>query len=324
MISNRERRLADLFYADLMGLARPAATSNRVSAEEDAGKPNPRSGRVVFYDDHTLRYLDGWTRDTGSDDVYLVTRRLYDPIRESGRRRGNAYSDYLRRAVRGQRDLMTPHYVSDPSLFTAPLTRGAPYDFDDLMIDELIKEGRRLAIQSEADQWKLISKLLDLATKAAQAAGRNRVGQEFVAFFVLDIPKATLRLVQATNVTMVGDHADIKFFHATFSDGLKVAILNRDDGERVIGDIHTHALLDPDITSTAIGMRTGARLIHGVSEIDVASAKAERFPVYAIDSRFVHRANPTSRQNDSLSKVKDKGNILRDALRIFGGEPAPI
>ena len=104
---------------------------------------------------------------------------------------------------------MQPRYVIDPSLFTAPLARDAPYDFDDLMIDELIKAGRRLTIQSEADQWTLISKLLDLATKAAQAAGRNRVGQEFVAFFVLDIPKATLRLVQATNVTMIGDHADI-------------------------------------------------------------------------------------------------------------------
>ena len=68
----------------------------------------------------------------------------------------------------------------------------------------------------------------------------------------------------------------------------------------------------------------GARLIHGVSKIDIESAKTERFPVYAIDSRFLHRANPHGRPNDRLSKVKDKGNILREALRIFGGEPAPM
>jgi hypothetical protein len=316
MISERERRQADLFYADLMGLA----TSRRDSGEEDAPWPNLRSGRVIFYDEDTLRYLDGWTRATGSDDIYLINRNQFDPIRNAGRRRVRDYEDYLRRTIAGyERDLMPPLYVIHPSLHTVPLASNAPGDWDDLMIDRLIAAGRRLTIQPEADQWTFINRLFDLATQAAQAAGRNRIAQEFVGFFVLDVSAATLRLVQATNVTMDGDHAVIPISHATFTGGRRVAVLAGNANERLVGDIHTHALLDPDATSTATGMRTGMRLIHGVSDVDVAAARTDRFVVYAIDSRFLHRANPDGSKNDRLKK---KGNVLREALRIFGGEPA--
>ena len=335
MISNRARRQADLFYADLMGLPHPAAATR--FGEEDSPRceghnlnrtENLRNVRLVFYDRSTLQYLDGWTRcsndDTDPDRVFLIDRAQYDPIRERGRARAEALKDFLRLKASGRRDLMEPRYVIEPNLHTVPLTPDASGDWDDEMVSQLIAASSRVTVQSEKDQWKLTLQLLDLATKAAQAAGRNQIAQEFVAFFVLDVSKATLRLVRATNVTMVGQHADIPIVHFTFQGRPRFAALTTaNPDERVIGNIHTHALLDPDITSTSTGMRTGARLIHGVSDIDVDSAKAEHFPVYAIDSRFLHRANPDRDKEDRLSKLQDRGNILRDALRIFGGGREP-
>ena len=61
-------------------------------------------------------------------------------------------------------------------------------------------------------------------------------------------------------------------------------------------------------------------MIAGVSDVDVESARTERFVVYAIDSHYLHRANPNGSTNDKLER---KGNVLREALRIFGGEPRP-
>ena len=329
MISDRERRQADLFYADLMGLARPSAASRRYNAEEeDAGWRNLRNVRLVFYDQSTLEYLEGWTRyskdDPDTDRVFLIDRRQFDTIRTAGRSRGRALDDYLRRRAMGQRDLMEPRYVIEPNLHTVPLAANAPGDWDDEMVSQLIGASSRLRIQSEKDQWKLISQLLDKATQAAQAAGRNQIAQEYVAYFVLDVSKSTLRLVQATNVRMVGNHADIPMVRFTFPPRKPFpALTATNPDERVIGDIHTHALLDPDVHSTSTGMRTGWRLIHGVSETDVDAAKKDSFAVYAIDSRFLHRANPDGSSNDRLSKVNDKGNILREALRIFGGSREP-
>lgn len=325
MISDRERRLADLFYADLMGLARPAAASRRYGEEDGTPSPNLRNVRLVFYDKSTLQYLDGWTRyskdDPDTDRVFLIDRNQYDPIREKGRARGDALNDYLRRRAAGQRDLMEPRYVIEPNLHTVPLAPNARGDWDDEMVSQLIGAGSRLRVQSEKDQWTLINQLLDKATQAAQAAGRNQIAQEFVAFFVLDVSKATLRLVQATNVKMVGNHASIPIVRFTFKGRPRFAALTATNpDERVIGDIHTHALLDPDLNSTSMGMRTGMRLIHAVSDIDIDAAKQDHFPVYAIDSRYLHRADPDGSEHNLLKK---KGNLLREALRIFGGSGEP-
>jgi hypothetical protein len=55
-----------------------------------------------------------------------------------------------------------------------------------------------------------------------------------------------------------------------------------------------------------------------VSDVDVESARHDHLVVYAIDSKWLHRANPNGRKNDKLPR---SGNVLREALRIFGGEP---
>jgi len=322
MISDRERREADRFYADLMGPRRRGRMSWRRVAEEADGSPDLRSGLVVFYDEDTLRFIEGWTRDTHRDDVFLINRSRFDPIRSDGRQRSRMYDDYLRRVMGGARDRMPPMFSMSPSLHTAPLRRGAPGDWDDLMITRLILAGRPLTIQSEAEQWKVICGMLDQAKQAAQNVGRLTAAPEFVAYFVLDNAGAspTLQLIAATNVKMSGSHASIPLAHSTTSSGVRFAVLpGGDSGQRVIGDIHTHALLDPALTSTAAGMRTGPRMIAGVSDVDIESARTERFVVYAIDSRKLHRANPDGSTNDNLEH--NKSNVLRDALRIFGGEP---
>src|SRR5262245_57475633 len=113
MISDWERRQADRFYADLIGVRRGSRLPRRGSADEadPCADRDLRTGRVIFYDEDTLRYIEGWTRDTGSDDVFLVNRSAFDPIRSDGRLRSRQYDDYLRRSVRGERDLMPPLYV---------------------------------------------------------------------------------------------------------------------------------------------------------------------------------------------------------------------
>lgn len=308
-----ERRQADRFYADLMGLSQSRRSS---SAEKTDEEPDLRNGRVVFYDEDTLRCIEGWTRSDGRDRVFLVNRATFTPIRADGTRRSRLFDDYVARYIRGQRDLMVPtRYEIDDKLHTVSLS--ARSDWDDLMISELIAAARPVTIQSERDQWIEIKRIYALAEQAAKKAGPRKPAQEFVDFFVLDNVRATLTLVPAPagTITMQG-------FHAHFNLGRvrSTGVPALRAGELVIGDIHTHALLDPFINtaSTATGTTIAPSLHSGVSDVDTDSAKSLRFVVYAVDSRHLHRANPDGTKNDRL---KRSGNVLREALRIFGGEP---
>ena len=314
MFSAHERRQADRFYADLMGLSRSGGSSSAEKADES---PDLRNGRVVFYNEDTLRFIEGWTRADGRDRVFLINRRDFTPIRDDGRKRSRLWDDYIARYIRGQRDLMEPaRYEIDNKLHTVPLNPRSG-GWDDLMISELIAVARPVTIQSEHDQWIEIKRIFAAAEQAAKKAGPRKPAQEFVDFFVLDNVQATLTLVPAPagTVTMQG-------FHAHFNLGRvrRTGVPALRPGELVVGDIHTHALLDPFIntTSTATGTTIAPSLHSGVSDVDTDSAKSLRFVVYAVDSRHLHRANPDGTKNDRL---KRSGNVLREALRIFGGEP---
>ena len=48
------------------------------------------------------------------------------------------------------------------------------------------------------------------------------------------------------------------------------------------------------------------------------SAQDLQIVVYALDTEHLHRANPDGSRND---KLKRSGDVLREALRIFGREP---
>jgi len=66
------------------------------------------------------------------------------------------------------------------------------------------------------------------------------------------------------------------------------------------------------------GGRPTARMHIGVSDIDIAAAKQGPMVVYALDSKYLHRANPNGSKNDTLRRDLD---VLVDALEIFGGKP---
>ncbi|MEO8077316.1 MAG: hypothetical protein ABI818_13375 [Acidobacteriota bacterium] len=332
MRSDSEHRNADLFFADLMGVSRPRlslggrgrrpGSNAQELAEQASGWEDLKSGRVVFYDEDTLGFIEGWTRASQSDDVFLVNRGAFDPIRIDARRRSREFDSYLRRTLSGKTDLQAPLYVIDSSLHTAPLSPGAAGDWDDLMISRLIAAARPLSIQGERDQWKMIRGLFDSAVQDARNAGSTqKPAREFVAYFVLETVRGTLRMVKAANVTMNGNHANIPLgrIHST----KRPVLPGGDAGQRVIGDVHTHVLLDPLIDTSSTALRTTVRdsttsLHNGVSDVDVASARADRIVVYAVDSKWLHRANPNGTKNDKLPR---SGNVLREALRISGGEP---
>jgi hypothetical protein len=328
MFSEEERRQADLFLADLMGQSAPQ-TSRRPAGpavtrvpevQEDAPtQTDLRSGRVVFYDEDTLRFIEGWTRADGKDRVFVINRGAFDPIRADGTKRGRELDEFLRRHIRGERNLKPPQFVFEDKLHTVPLVPRKSGDWDDLMISQLIAAGRPVAVQTERDQWVLIKQLLAKAVKAAQSTGRLQAAPEFVAMFVLDVSStATLSLSVVPNIKMNGNHAIIPL--GTIRGTNKRVLAGGNANQRVIGDIHTHALLDPFIntTSTSVGTRIGPTLHSGVSDIDVDSARNDGIVVYAIDSRKLHRVDPDGSKHDGMDQT---GNLLRAALKIFGGEP---
>lgn len=315
MSTARERREADLFCADLFGLRRPAPF-----AEDVPTRWKNRDGRVVFYDRNTLRFIEGWTRDappgeTGHDRVFLIDRPDFDRIRADGRRRARELDEHIRRHLAGQRNVGIPLYLVDDRSHTVPLNPRST-DWDDLMIEMLIDAARRLDIESLAAQERMIDSLLAQARQdAAQAARAGAQGvsaREFVAFFALDNHATrtggTLRMVPARNVQMRGNHAVIPLSTRTGTNTVFKVMPHDPHGPVVIGNLHTHVMV-PSAT---------ARIRSGVSDVDESSARNDGIVVYAVDANHLHRATPGGR---STNEIKRPHNVLRAALKIFGGEP---
>src|SRR5262245_30436627 len=296
MSSARERREADLFYADLFGRSpAPARWRSRGRPVESVGCPcrqesedtNYRTGRVIFYDKETLRFIEGWTRFTSTDQVFLITRSEYDRVRADGRRRSAEQDAFLRRRIRGGAigpDGL-PLFIMDPSLHTAPLNPRSA-DWDDLMIDLLIDVAQPLKIEPQATQEKTMQDLFAQALLDARNKARSGVrgvsAQEFAAYFQLDTIQATLTMVAATGVTMQGNHASSPLGRLSAADRQRMRAPNRrrvpntDAEQRVIGNVHTHVLVDPliNLTSTQTGttVRSSTTVLHsGVSDVDVSS-----------------------------------------------------
>jgi hypothetical protein len=294
----------------------------------DAAQTAKTRSRIVFYDQESLRYIDGWTRTTGTSAVFLINSNSdsYKKIRADGAKRGREFNQFLAQQLaqgQGQRDRMPPFFFFNPELATAPLNRKSQEDWDDRMIEELIGIATRLTIQSTDDQWTMIDRLFAKAKDDARKSAKpGQTAREFVAYFVLDTIKATLVMVEATKVTMENGHAKFPLGQV---HGTERRVLPGGDAEqRVIGNLHTHYLLDPliDLNRGHLGttMRYTQRSLHsGVSDnFDVVSARQNHIVVYAVDSKYLHRANPDGTKNDKLPR---SGDVLREALRVFGGEP---
>jgi excisionase family DNA binding protein len=125
---------------------------------------------------------------------------------------------------------------------------------------------------------------------------------------VLDTVRGTLRLIEASDVVMRGDHAEITFGHLRTGDQTRRFRPGGDAGERVIGDIHTRALLDPliDITSTT-RTRIAAHLVHGVSDVDVESAQKDQIVVYAMGTSYPKDRFGTAKQMTPLHRSVQLG-----------------
>ena len=304
--------------------------AHRELAENDREWKDLKSGRVVFYDEDTLQCIEGWTRATRSDRVFLVNRRAFEQIRADGRSRSREFDKYLRRTISGERDLQPRCTAFDSSLHTAPLVRGARGDWDDLMISQLTAAGRPVSIQREQDQADMIRRLFDSALQDARnAANSGKPALEFAAYFVLDTVRATLTMVKAANVIMRGNHAEIPPGTVVPKDRLVSArtagcCLVGDAEQRVIGIVHTHVLLDPliDLKTTTVGTKirnTTTSLHSGVSDVDVKSARNDRLVVYAVDSKWLHRADPDGAKNDELARSRNVRNVLREAFADLRG-----
>jgi subtilisin family serine protease len=292
---------------------------------EDLGEQTPPTRFcIVFYDQESLRYLDGWTRATGPSAVFLIDRPSYAPLRADGVKRGQNLDLFLAQALKAGRrgmDMQPPMFVLDPKLATVPLNPASKGDWDDLMIAQLIGASHRLTIQSETDQWKVINGLFAKAKEDARQAARDqRAAREFAAYMVLDTINATLAMAEAS-VTMGNGDANIPLGQVRGSDHKVVP--GHDAEARVIGDIHTHYLLDPliDLNRSSVGttIRYSTTSIHsGVSDVDVNAARKDQIVKYAVDSKYLHRAQPNGTKNDELPR---SGDVLREALRVFAGEP---
>lgn len=194
------------------------------------------------------------------------------------------------------------------------------------MLDQLMSQGKRLVIESEREQWAKIETLFTKAKRSGEDAtrkGRPDLAQEFVAYFAIDVIDARLSIIEAAGTVT-------RNFHVTFQVGSirgtdKKTLppsMGADYAKRVIGTIHTHYLFDPLIntTSTASGITTSSLqrvMRHGVSDTDAATAASERLVVYAVDSKYLHRALPDGTRQDKLPR---RGDVLRAALMAFGGE----
>ncbi|MEZ4402581.1 MAG: hypothetical protein R3B06_21335 [Kofleriaceae bacterium] len=248
--------------------------------------------------------------------MYLIDKASYVAARQAARSRTQATSSDYAVAIRGR---------NETGVATGLLTQ----DFDATMVHDLVAASKRLSIQTEESQWKDINILFEKAQASARShATKPQDAQEQVAYFVLDVIDASLKLVEARD-------AQTSNFHATYSLGevrgdkrkkTLPADMGGDPARRVIGTIHTHYLLDPLIntSSTALGYSSKSRirlLRAGVSDVDIGSAKMNSLVIYAIDSKYLHRAVP--RMPDGVStrnNLPRKGNVLRDALAYFSGE----
>jgi hypothetical protein len=293
----------------------------------DAEQKAKTRSRIVFYDQESLHYLDGWTRATETSAVFLINSDSYKKIRADGAKRNQELNQFLAQHVpqgRGQRDRMPPVSFFNPDFSTAPLNRKSQGDWDDRMIEELIGIAMPLTIQSTNDQWAMIKSLFAKAKDDARKSAKpGQTAREFVAYFVLDTINATLLMKEANNVTMQNGHADIPLAKVTKFPERRV-LPGSDAEQRVIGNIHTHYLLDPLIDLNRGHSGTTIRYAQysphsGVSDdFDVASARKDHIVVYAVDSEYLHRANPDGTKND---KLPCSGDVLREALRVFGSEP---
>jgi hypothetical protein len=246
-----------------------------------------------------LKFLGRWTVPQAGPSVHLIDPAAYastvatleyPPLRQPGRWPGGGPPS---RATYG--DLDPADMQERLALYEA-------------MVKKLIGTAATVTIAPLPDQRQALTALY------ADAKARN---VEQVLFLLLDLRAARLSMVRAQGVTATSREANIPLGRVP---GTSIRTLPPPAGStslQVIGNVHTHYLSAPSVRAVPGGtVRT--TMGYGVSAVDVTSAKTDGIVVYALDDRYLHRANPDGTRDDKLGRDFD---VLLDALEVFSGKP---
>jgi len=132
---------------------------------------------------------------------------------------------------------------------------------------------------------------------------KNAHGAEKGAYMVYSFKLLTLSLVRAVNKAPAANQKT-EFVWDLGKDNLGRRTLPTDSTKVVIGTIHTHwddnGREKPELSR----------------DKDVPSARDNKFVVYALDRKYLHRADPDGVPHDRLAR--NITDVLSSALRIYG------
>jgi hypothetical protein len=156
------------------------------------------------------------------------------------------------------------------------------------------------AIVVQANQDTLINKLFNDARAAH--------GEEHGAYLVYSLKLGTLSLIRATNRAPQSQRRT-RFHWDIGTDASGRAVMPTDATQVVIGTIHTHwddqAREAPELSR----------------DVDLPSARTMKFVVYALDRRYLHRADPDGTPHNKMTR--DISDVLSPALRVYGKSFTP-
>ena len=162
----------------------------------------------------------------------------------------------------------------------------------------MFETSRAIVVQSNQDT--LINKLFDDA-KAAH-------GEEQGAYLVYSLKLGTLSLIRATNGAPQAERKT-RFLWSLGKDASGRAVMPTDSSRVVIGTIHTH--WDDQ----------GREVPELSRDVDLPSARTMKFVVYALDRKYLHRADPDGTPHNKMTR--SISDVLSPALRVYGKSFTP-
>jgi hypothetical protein len=147
----------------------------------------------------------------------------------------------------------------------------------------------------QANQDTLINRLFSDA-KAAH-------GEEQGAYMVYSYKSGTLSLIRATNGAPQAQRKT-RFLWSLGKDSFGRAVMPADGTQVVIGTIHTH--WDDQ----------GREAPELSRDVDLPSARTMKIVVYALDRRYLHRADPDGTAHNKMTRALS--DVLSPALRVYG------
>ncbi len=172
-----------------------------------------------------------------------------------------------------------------------------PALFGDRLGAALAQQGRAIVFQTSGAA--VIAALVQTAVRTRKEQG---------AYITIQYSTGKLQYLVANPTS--SSETDFSPPVAPFGD---VRLVPSDHTLQIIGTVHTHYADVAAMDASNPGVRHS--IAPQVSDKDRASAKSEKFVVYAIDANYVHKALPNGQVQNKLSRNLD---LLTDALESFG------